>query len=266
MSDSRLWLIGGTSESAVLAEAIAQSNLPCTITVTTETAKALYSLSPLLRVKVGRLNPQQVGEFLQAENIVAILDASHPYAVEISKLAIATATKYQIPYLRYERLEAGTPLLQRGGGGDLIILDSFETLVREDYLTNQRVLLTSGYKSLHLFRSWQNRCTLFVRVLPSVESVQGAIDAGFTANRIIAIRPPVSRELEKALWQQWQISLIVTKASGVAGGEDIKRSLCTELGIRLIIIERPQVNYPQQTSDITTAIEFCRTGILPVLQ
>ncbi len=203
------------------------------------------------------MNPQQVGEFLQAENIVAILDASHPYAVEISKLAIATATQHQIPYLRYERLEAGEGEETITHYPLPITLDSFETLVAGDYLTNQRVLLTSGYKSLHLFRSWQNRSTLFVRVLPSVESVQGAIDAGFTAKRIIAIRPPVSRELEKALWQQWQISLIVTKASGVAGGEDIKRSLCGELGIRLIIIERPQVNYPQQTSDITTAIEFC---------
>ena len=101
----RIWLIGGTSESAVLAEAIAHSHLPCTITVTTETAKQLYLASPLLRVKVGRLHPDQMEDFLQAENIAAILDASHPHAVEISQLAIATATKNQIPYLRYERLE-----------------------------------------------------------------------------------------------------------------------------------------------------------------
>ncbi|NEP46986.1 MAG: precorrin-6A/cobalt-precorrin-6A reductase, partial [Okeania sp. SIO2H7] len=150
------------------------------------------------------------------------------------------------------------PPLRRGAGGDFITLDSFETLIAGDYLTNNRVLLTSGYKNLHLFSSWHDRCTLFVRVLPSVESLGGAIAAGFAANRIIAIRPPVSRELEKALWQQWQISMVVTKASGVAGGEDIKRSLSAELGVGLIIIERPKLNYPQQTSDLATAIEFCQ--------
>ena len=36
-------------------------------------------------------------------------------------------------------------------------------------------------------------------------------------DRIIAIRPPISRELEQALWQQWRISLVVTKASGQSG-------------------------------------------------
>ncbi|MEQ8963440.1 MAG: precorrin-6A reductase, partial [Coleofasciculus sp. C2-GNP5-27] len=140
----------------------------------------------------------------------------------------------------------------------VITLDSFETLVVGDYLNQQRVLLTVGYKVLSLFQDWQARSTLFARILPAVTSLEAAIAAGFSRDRIIALRPPVPYELEMALWRHWDISLVVTKASGVAGGEATKRQVAAQLGIPLIVIKRPVVKYPQQTSDITVALAFCQ--------
>jgi precorrin-6A/cobalt-precorrin-6A reductase len=72
------------------------------------------------------------------------------------------------------------------------------------------------------------------------------------------LRPPISNDLEAALWRQWQISLVITKASGSAGGEDIKRKVAAELGVSLVVITRPDVAYPLQTSDLLEALEFCR--------
>ncbi|HEY9832846.1 MAG TPA: precorrin-6A/cobalt-precorrin-6A reductase, partial [Stenomitos sp.] len=60
----------------------------------------------------------------------------------------------------------------------------------------------------------------------------------------------------------WQISLVVTKASGVAGGEEIKRAVAAELGLPLVVIRRPVVDYPQQTNDFSVALEFCRTHVM----
>jgi precorrin-6A/cobalt-precorrin-6A reductase len=144
----------------------------------------------------------------------------------------------------------------------VIALDSFQTLLAGDYLNRQRVLLTVGYKALSLFRSWQDRSTLFARILPAVTSLEAAVAAGFTSDRIIALRPPVTAELEKALWRHWDISLVVTKASGVAGGEDVKRTVAAEFGIPLVVIARPRVDYPQQTSDFSVALEFCRSHLI----
>ena len=79
---------------------------------------------------------------------------------------------------------------------------------------------------------------------------------------MIAIRPPVSAEIEKSLWRHWEISLVVTKASGVPGGEGIKRVVAAELGLPLVVIDRPVVNYPQQTHDFSVALEFCRTHVM----
>jgi len=253
----RLWLIGGTTESAALAQAIASLDLPCTVTVTTAAAEAIYPKTSMLRVWVGRLDASQLELFLQQQRIAAILDASHPYAVEISRMAIRTAAERQIPYLRFER-PAVDP---QADTSPIISLDNFETLLASDYLHQQRVLLTVGYKALPLFHSWQDRSTLFARILPVATSLEVATASGFSSARIIALRPPVTAELEKALWRHWNISLVVTKASGVVGGEEVKRSVAAELGIPLVIISRPTVDYPQQTSNFSAALEFCQSHI-----
>lgn len=258
---ARIWLIGGTQESASLAVLLANAQIPCTVSVTSESARSLYPYHPTLQVWVGRLTVEQLNEFLFLQQIVAVVDASHPFAVEISHGAIAACQKLQIPYLRYER-----PILEETGEqGDKptreIYINSFDTLVNGNYLYNQRVLLTVGYRLLHLFLPWQQQATLFARLLPSTIALEAAFQAGFTPDRVICLRPPINIDLEMALWRQWGISLVVTKASGSAGGEDVKRMVAAELGIPLIVISRPEVSYPQQTSDLLVALEFCRQYI-----
>ncbi|OWY68558.1 cobalt-precorrin-6A reductase [cyanobacterium TDX16] len=252
-----LWLIGGTQESAQLAEAIALADLPCIISVTTESARALYPDAACLQVWVGRFTLLEIEAFVQQQGIIGVLDASHPYAVEISQTAIAVCRNLNIPYLRYER-----PVLRQGVGsreqGRIIRLNSFESLLSGDYLQGQRVLLTVGYRPLHLFQSWQDRAILFARILPSAIALESALKAGFTNDRLICLRPPISSELEVALWRQWNISVVVTKASGAPGGEDVKQTVAAELGIDLIALDRPTVEYPQQTSDLSVALHFCR--------
>lgn len=253
----RIWLIGGTSESVQLAKAIAECDFPCTISVTSEAARGLYPPSPRLRVWVGLLDEIEVGEFLHEQQIVAILDASHPYAVNISHLAILAATQWQLPYLRYERLPL-KPSERTGNKGDSVIeLPNWEMLLAGQYLAGERVLLTVGYRPLPLFRSWHKDAVLFARILPSLLALRVALEAGFTGERLIAMRQPISADLETALWHQWQISMVVTKASGTVAGEDVKRKVAGELGVKLIVIERPILDYPQQTSDLARAIEFC---------
>ena len=248
---NRVWLIGGTGDSATVASVLAESNIPLVVTVATAAARNLYS--DMLAI-AGCMNETAMLDFCQQHQIVAVIDASHPYAVEVSRQAIAITTQLNIPYLRYERASYSASANDSG----IIELDSFEDLLSGDYLTNRRVLLTVGCKVLPLFKSWQDKATLFARVLPKIASLETAIASGFTSDRLIAIHPPISIELETALWQQWQISLVVTKASGKAGGEDIKRQVAANLGIPLIVITRPQVVYPQQTSDIAVLLDFCR--------
>jgi precorrin-6A/cobalt-precorrin-6A reductase len=250
LAENCFWIIGGTGESVIVAQAIAEKNFSCIVTVTTADAVKLYPVLPNLRIRVGQLNEFQIYQFIQQEKIIAIIDASHPYAIAISEMVIKIAQTLQIPYLRYER-----PKLVPSP--NITVLENFETLLTGNYLVNQRVLLTVGYKILPRFKIWQSQAVLFARILPSLESLKVALESGFTSDRLIAIRPPISIDLEKALWQQWNISLVISKASGQAGGEEIKQKVAELLEIPLMIIARPKVDYPQQTNDLNDVLKFC---------
>ncbi len=249
-SQDRIWLIGGTRESADLARLLSAAGVPYIVTVTTPAAAALYPETA--QIRVGKLAPQAIADFITQQRVRGILDASHPFACEISRQAIDLAQQQAIAYLRYER--PASPTAQQDG---LLSVDSLETLIESDLLCHQRVLFTIGYRQLSRFAPLRQTAKLFARVLPSTEAIEGAIAAGFTPAEIIALRPPVSLALETALWQQWKISRVVAKASGQPGGEDIKRQAAQQLGISLIVIERPPMIYPNQTSTVSVAVEFC---------
>jgi precorrin-6A/cobalt-precorrin-6A reductase len=253
ISTGRIWLIGGTSESSAIAKALIEEKFPCRVTVTTNSARNLYPQNPWLQVRVGCLDLCQAEKFVHQQGIRAIVDASHPYATEISYLAIALSQKYEIPYLRFER-----PLHKTRDREKVIELERVEQLLHSEYLDGKRVLLTIGCKALPLFQNYHHRSKLFARILPRVESLEVALKSGFPPQQIIALRSPISQELEMALWQQWQIDLVVTKASGKAGGEETKLAVAQKLDIPLIVISRPKLTYPQQTSDLSQVLAFCQ--------
>lgn len=242
-----IWLIGGTQESAQLAQCLSEAHLPFVVSVTTQAARGLYSAG---QIWVGRLDPSSLPQFLKRQRIRAILDASHPFAIEISKLAMGAG----LPYLRFERPQVEIAVEPRAA---VRRFASFETLLSREPLDGRRVLLIVGYRPLSLFAPWQNRATLFARLLPSLTALQAALDSGFSPDRLIALRPPVPIELERALWQHWQIDTVICKASGAAGGEETKLALALELGTELLLVERPPLAYAQQTDCLEAAVAFC---------
>lgn len=193
---ARIWLVGGTTESVQLASALDGAGLPGVITVLTDSAQDLYLQSLGLRVCTGALTDQTWPTFCRDQQIGAILDASHPYATEISKLAIQVSTQLQIPYLRFERSSRADDLAANPW---VVEVDTVAQLVHGQYLEGQRVLLTIGSKWLPLFRECQSKSTLFARILPRAQAFRAAVDAGLSCDRIIALRPPISFDLEKPL-------------------------------------------------------------------
>jgi len=272
-----VWLIGGTSESALLAEALAKAKVPFVVTVATESARGLYAETA--RVAVGALAVSEMTEFVRAWDVRCVLDASHPFADVVSRQAILlcqgsaialikdqykdqaedSTQENELAYLRYERsaVSAPSPAVAQNPGDSAICVDSLYELIKTDILQHQRVLFTVGYRYLAKFAPLRQTSALFARVLPSVEAISGAIAAGFSSKEIIALRPPVSSAVEAALWQQWNITCVVAKASGAAGGEKVKRAIAAELGVQLVLITRPQMTYPNQTNSVPAAVEFC---------
>ncbi|AIE74600.1 Cobalt-precorrin-6x reductase [Synechocystis sp. PCC 6714] len=253
-----VWLIGGTADSRVVAEGLIAQGINCLVTVTTPEAAPLYPVHPCLTVKVGALSPEQIPAFLQCHGIAVIVDASHPFASQITATVTAIARKQKIPYLRFERMSLAL-------GKNTLEVPDIQSLTAgqyQPYLMGKRVLLTVGARWLSHFGPLQRQAILFARILPYPQALAQAIAAGFTSDRIIAMRPPVAEPLEKALWQQWQIQSVVTKASGAQGGELVKQKVAEALGVTLIRIARPPKIQGQTTDDLNKITEFCQTHLL----
>ena len=249
-----------------MAQALVQLGVPCLVTVTTAAAQRAYPEHPGLVVRVGALALEYLADFMQTHHIGAILDVSHPFAVAISQGAMAQAAALQLPYWRYERPLVEEPKTVGAGdavGGEDAVaweplrVPDLEAALRVDILEGQRVLLTLGYRWLAAFRPWQGRAALFARILPSPVALEAALAAGFTPERLIALRPPIGEALEQALWQQWGMTTVITKASGQPGGEGTKRRVAERLGVALVIIDRPSLAYPVVSDGLEDVVAGC---------
>jgi precorrin-6A/cobalt-precorrin-6A reductase len=254
-----LWLIAGTSEGIALATQLAPLGLPSQVTVTTPAAAIPYGEISGVTVTVLKfLTKEEAMTWAIAHQIIGILDASHPFAIQISTQAMAIAPQLGIPYLRVERPEIALPPTALS-----LPFADLATLFASGELAGERVLLTLGSQWLHHFEDWQDQATLFARILPTTTALELAKQAGFQRDRLMALQPPITWQLEVALWQQWDITKVVTKASGETGGELAKRQASEHLKVPLLVLQRPALAYPEQTGDLAIALARCQTWFRP---
>lgn len=248
----KVWLIGGTSESVTLAEQMQVHQIPVVVTVTTEVALQNYQLSPRLWGQVQRfLTDDALQDWLQESGVVGILDASHPFAAAISARAMRVAQVLNLSFLRFERTAVTAVQSEQ-----IKEVNQDTKRLSREALQGQRVLLAVGSRSLSEFSRWHSCAELFARILPTESAIKLAYQAGFRRDHLIAFQPPLSFDLECALWKHWDISLAITKASGHPGGEHIKRQVAETLQVPLWVIKRPQLDYPWKTQSLMTAIHF----------
>ena len=121
----------------------------------------------------------------------------------------------------------------------------------------RRILLTIGAKQLKHFRNLHADLTLFARVLPSPISLEQAQEAGFTADRILCLRPPFSQADNQALFQELGVDVLVTKASGKEGGVVEKVQAACELGLKVLMIRRPDLPDIPAVATFEQAVKAC---------
>lgn len=185
-----------------------------------------------LRVREGRLDREGMAEFLRQGGFAAAVDATHPYAQEVSENLRMACREAGIPCLGLER--EGTPL-----PGCRMAADIREAArLCKDLPGN--ILLATGAKELPAFcRELGEPERVFPRVLPMEESLRRCREAGVPQGQIIAMMGPFSRELNLALMRQHSIAVLVTKDGGQAGGMPEKLSAAQDHGAAVVVIRRP---------------------------
>lgn len=234
-------VLGGTSDSLVIAEKLAAAEIPFFLSVTSDYGQHLAE-EVAARVIKGRLTAAEMTEFIRDNQITALVDATHPFAVVASKTAIAVSQTAGIDYLRFER----PSLLPE----DVITVDSLEAACEKALAYEGKIYLTTGSKTLPQVVKLLPKERLVARVLPTAEVLTITESIGLAADQIEGLKGPFSKEMNIALMQHNQAAVLLTKESGQAGGFLEKVAACHELKVPCIVIQRERLAYPAQFSEI----------------
>lgn len=245
----KVWLIGGTSNATEICERLIATGVSVIVTVTTDYGRQLSEL-PGIQVIKSMLSIQDMEQLILGNNIDLIVDASHPFAVEVSASAMEAAKNTIVPYLRFER--ANTRFANAN------YVNSYEEAVA--YLTDKQgnILLTTGSKFVAKFIPLGVE-RLFARVLSTSDSVALCEQAGLKPVNVIAMCGVGSVALNLALLNEFDIRFLITKESGAEGGLQEKIEAANQVNAEVIIIQRPTINYPEVYSDYDLLMDRIKT-------
>ncbi len=229
-------IFGGTSEGRMLSECLCRNKIAHTLCVATDYGEEVLEPSEYAHVLQGRLDTQQMEDLIRREQCFVVVDATHPYAVEVSQNIRKACERTKMKYLRFLRDKESVIDVR----SDVLVSSATEAAA---YLNGQEgaIFLTTGSKELPAFTAGVHKTErLFVRVLPSAAVVASCRELGLEGKQICAMQGPFSEEMNRALLQQTKAAWLVTKDTGITGGFPEKVRAARSLGVRLVIIRRPE--------------------------
>ena len=239
-------LIGGTSETAPLADGIAAAGCAVLVSTATDVPLAIGE-HPGISRRTGRLDAEGLTLLVREKGIQAIVDAAHPYAAELHATVQKVSRGLSLPCLVYRRPEAlgEKDAHPHHGPADaaarLAYVTNHTEAARRAFADGRPVLLTTGSRNLAPYAAQARRTgvPLAVRVLNTADSLAACRAAGIEETRIIAGRGPFSIEENLAAIHHFSIGVLVTKESGAAGGFPEKLTAAETAGCLLVVVGRP---------------------------
>lgn len=216
---TRLLLLGGTGDALKLARQLR--------------ANDVYSLAGLgkipgdlrCEVRVGGFGGSDgLARYIEAEHIGLIVDATHPYAAQISANAATASKRSGVPCWALRR-----PAWEPKAGDDWRFVDGWEALISE-MAAFARPLFTLGRAPLSRLDEIPEHQYWTIRCLDD--------HPGNERSRVIGARGPFTLDGERALFDQCQFDVIISKNSGGAATE-AKLEVARERGMPVIMLQRP---------------------------
>jgi precorrin-6A/cobalt-precorrin-6A reductase len=240
----RVLILAGTGEAAALAEACAgQGGLEVISSLAGRTA-APRALPGEVRVG-GFGGAAGLEQFLRARAVDRVVDASHPFAEQISRHAATACRAAGVPRLRLLR-----PTWPKQPGDRWHEVDDLAAAAALLPQIGRRAFLTVGHGELAAFAGLE-RVWLLIRTIEA--------PAGVPLERALCVqaRGPFALTDELALLREHRIDVLVTKASG---GEATyaklvaARSLC----LPVIMVRRPPPPEGPVVSSVAAALAWLR--------
>ena len=242
-----LLILGGTAEAAALAQA-ALDGFGDRLSVTTSLAGRTEQPGRVAgAVRIGGFGGVPgLTQYIGAEAIDLIIDATHPFADQMARHAREAAEAAQIPRLMLIRPAWRRHPLDRWiEVGD--IAGAAGVLPR----VGRRVFLTVGASELEPFASLADRFFLVRLIDPPREPI------AFTDYELVLGRGPFTVPGERQLMRRHAIDVVVAKASGGAATE-AKIIAARELSLPIVMVRRPLPERGERVDSVEAALIWIR--------
>ena len=218
-------ILGGTAEARDLAASLATAGQDV---ISSLAGRVRDPALPAGRLRIGGFGGVDgLSGYLRTNAVSAIVDATHPFAAQITSNAAAAAKHTGTPLLRLER--PGWADHPRAGTWTWV--SDFEA-ARVAGERSSRPFLTIGRQSLQTFLPWAER--------PVTARVVDAPDFILPASwRLLTSRGPYPYASEQQTLLDYAIDLLITKDSG-GTHTSAKLDAAGDLGVGVVIIARPR--------------------------
>jgi len=232
-----VWILSGTSDGPVIANRLLELNYSVFASVLTYKAGQAYIENPKLHIITGKLNNKdQIINFINKNKITCVVDATHPFAVIISKNLNNACKEISTPLLLFERKS----LINKTN--KFFYIDHLMDINNVD-IENKNILLAIGSRFLNETASYYMNCkaNVFTRVLPTYESITKAFGSCIKNSNIAILEPSKNKSiLEKKLCDFWEIDYVLSRESGSYSQKNWE-SIVSGSKMKLFLVKRPKV-------------------------
>ena len=241
----RLLIVGGTGDAVELARQAV--SLPRLEVITSLAGRTSAPKKLLGAVRIGGFGGEAgLVEYLQAAQIDLLIDATHPFAAQMSGHVAGAAAKVGIPWLMLIR-----PGWSRLPQDDWIEVESIEAAVGAIPARAERIFLTIGRQQLAPFGSLRDKWCLMRSIDPPDSSML------LPPGELLLDRGPFSLDQELQLLKDYRIDAIVSKNSG-GDATYAKIIAARQLGLPVVMVQRPVVPRGEVVTDVAGAINWLR--------
>ena len=247
-------VLAGTRDGREISAGLTEAGYEVITSVISEYGRELLEQRGL-KAQAAAMSEGELEEFVRRSGVRCIVDATHPYAVKVSRNAAKAAAKAGVPCIRYER-----PCSHLPDYPGLRQAEDIEEAARLAVNLGKTIFLTTGSHTLPIFRAAAagTDCRLIARVLPQPDVIAACLAAGFSPADIVAVQGPFSQELNRALFKEFRADVVVTKNSGEVGGTGEKIAAAVELGLTVVVVQRPPLVQEQVFGSVPALLEYMK--------
>jgi precorrin-6A/cobalt-precorrin-6A reductase len=234
-------LILGTSEGKNIVSMLNEFTEDLLISTATSYGGELLQNYKYKILNTKPLGPDALKEMLVTNGVTELIDASHPYAQEITKNAEEACRALNIEYIRYERPSV---IKEFRGYDKLKEVADYEELgekIRsiEEFHQDETVLLdTTGSKNIEKLKALGLKCRIIHRVLPTLEVMEKCFSLGIKVEDIVAVKGPIGYELNAGFIKNYGAKGLLLKDSGLQGGTEEKVRAAIDNDIYIFVLGR----------------------------